>query len=97
MLSFLLASLPQPPSASVTAGKRVRVKLMLLLLLVAFSLASLRQNCAQIWLMMTKLSPPNFGNGDVANVLVEVMHVLLLFPPQYTIFEGYTFHVYRLH
>ena len=32
--------------------------------------------------MMTKLSPPNFGDGDVANVLVEVMHVLLLFPPQ---------------
>ena len=40
MLSLFLASLPQPPSASVTAGKRVRVKLMLLLRLVAFSLAS---------------------------------------------------------
>ena len=36
---------------------------------------------------MTKLSPPNFGDGDVANVLVEVMHVLLLFPPQYLVFK----------
>ena len=40
MLSLLLVTLPQPPSASVTAGKRVRVELMLLLRLVAFSLAS---------------------------------------------------------
>ena len=40
MLSLLLVTLPQPPSASMTAGERVRVERMLLLRLVTFSLAS---------------------------------------------------------
>ena len=40
MLSLLLVTLPRPPSASMTVGERVRVKLMLLLRLVTFSLAS---------------------------------------------------------
>ena len=40
MLSLLLVSLPQPPSASVTAGKRVRVELYAVVAVGGFSLAS---------------------------------------------------------
>ena len=49
MLSLLLVTLPQPPSASMTAGERVRVELMLLLRLVALALpltSELRPNLA---------------------------------------------------
>ena len=45
---------------------------MLLLRLVALALP------------LTSELRPNLADADVANVLVEVMHVLLLFPPQYS-------------
>ena len=83
MLSLFLASLPQPPSASVTAGKRVRVELLLLLRLVALALpltSELRPNLDDD----DGVESAKFGDGDVARMcLLMVMHVLLLVAPQY--------------